>query len=52
MVYKKTLYPFQPSVTFHTETSPLFCRAKQMTGFYMKRNTGPKWVKLSKINPF
>ena len=26
------------------ETSHLFCRAKQMTGFYMKCNTGLKWV--------
>ena len=22
-----------------------FCSAKQMTGFYMKRNTGLKWIK-------
>ena len=39
----KTLNPFQFSVTFHIETSHLFCRAKQMTGFYMKHNTGPKY---------
>ena len=32
--------PFQSSVAFHIETSQLFCRAKQMTGFYMKRKTG------------
>ena len=31
--------PFQPNVVFHIETSQLFCRAKQLTGFYMKRNT-------------
>ena len=31
--------PFQPSVAFPIETSQLFCSAKQMTGFYMKRNT-------------
>ena len=37
--------PFQPSVGFHIETSPLFCSAKQMTGFYMKCNIGLKWVK-------
>ena len=37
---------FQPSIAFHTETSYLFCWAKQMTGFYMKCNTGPKWVSL------
>ena len=36
--------PFQPSVAFHIETSHLFCRAKQITGFYMKCNTGLKWV--------
>ena len=37
--------PFQPSVAFHIETSRLFCSAKQMTGSYMKCNTGLKWVK-------
>ena len=37
---------FQPSVAFYIETSHLFCKAKQMTGFYMKRNTGMKWVKI------
>ena len=37
--------PFQPSVVFHIKTSHLFCSAKQMTGFYMKHNTGLKWVK-------
>ena len=37
--------PFQPSVVFHIETSHLLFRAKQMTGFYMKRNTRLKWVK-------
>ena len=36
--------PFQPSVAFHIETSHLFCSAKQMTGFYMKHNTGLKWA--------
>ena len=30
---------FLPSVTFHTETSRLICKANQMTGFYMKCNT-------------
>ena len=38
--------PFQPSVAFHIETSHLFCKAKQVTGFYMKHNTGMKWVNL------
>ena len=37
--------PFQLSVMFHVEASHVFYRAKQMTGFYMKRNTGVKWVK-------
>ena len=37
--------PFQPSIAFHIETCHLFCRAKQKTGFYMKYNTGLKWVK-------
>ena len=37
--------PFQPSVEFHIETSHLFCRAKQMTGFYMKHKNGLKWAK-------
>ena len=32
--------PFLPSVAFPIESSQLFCPAKQMTGFYMKRNTG------------
>ena len=40
-----TINPFQPSVPFDIETSHLFCSVKQMTGFYMKRNTGLKWVK-------
>ena len=34
----------QPSIAFHIESSHLFCCAKQVTGFYMKRNTGMKWV--------
>ena len=34
-------------VLFHIKTSHLFCSAKQMTGFYMKHNTGLKWVKNS-----
>ena len=33
------------SVALHIEYRDqyLFCRAKRMTGFYMKRNTGLKW---------
>ena len=40
--------PFQPSVAFHIETSHLICTASKMTGFYIKCNTGLKWVKLGK----
>ena len=38
--------PFQPSVAFHIETSHLISKANQMTGFYVKCNTGLKWVNL------
>ena len=34
---------FQSSMEFHIETSYLFCRTKQMTGFYMKRSARLKW---------
>ena len=36
---------FYPIVVFHIETSHLICSANQMTFFYMKCNTGMKWVK-------
>ena len=36
---------FQPSAAFHIEISHLICSANQMTGLYMKRNTGLKWFK-------
>ena len=36
--------PFQPSVAINIETSQLICTANQMTGFYIKCNTGLKWV--------
>ena len=36
--------PFQSSVAFHIQVSHLFFSAKQMAGFYIKRNTGLKWV--------
>ena len=39
---------FQPNVAFHIETSHLFFRAKRMTGFYMKCNTGLEWIKMKK----
>ena len=39
------LKSFQLSVAFHIETGHLFCSTKQMTAFYIKRNTGLKWIK-------
>ena len=39
------LNPFQSRVAFQIETSRLFFKAKQVIGFYMKRNTEVKWVK-------
>ena len=36
--------PFQPNVVFHIETGHLIYIANQMTSFYMKCNTGLKWV--------
>ena len=42
MKYRTNL--FQPSVSFHIETSHLFYSANQMTVFHMERNTGLKWV--------
>ena len=38
---------FQPNVAFNIGTSHLICNANQMTGFYMKRNTGLKKVRRS-----
>ena len=35
---------FQPSVAFHMETNHLICIANQITGFFMERNGGMKWV--------
>ena len=37
--------PFQPSVVFRIETRHLICSANQMSGFYMKWNFQPKWVR-------
>ena len=36
------LTQIQSSVEFQVEAGNLFCSARQMTGFYMKRNTGLK----------
>ena len=41
---RKYFNPSQASVVFHTETSYLIYTANQMTGFYMKCNSGLKWV--------
>ena len=41
---RKYFNPFQPSDPFHTETSHLIYTANQMAGFYMKCNSGLKWV--------
>ena len=46
---------FQPSVALHIEIDHLICRVNQRTGFYMKCNTGLKWIKeisflISKLN--
>ena len=49
LIYRIQINQFQPSVTFRIETSHLICTANQMTGFYMKCNTGLKWVKYGKV---
>ena len=36
---------FEPSIVFYVEPSYLLCWAKKVTGFYVKHNTGLKWVK-------
>ena len=36
------IQPFQCSFAFRLETSHLICNTNQMTGFYMKCNTGQK----------
>ena len=43
----KYFNPSQPSVAFHIETSHLIYTANQMTGLYMKCNSGLKWVNLT-----
>ena len=42
--HHSTINQFHPSIAFHIKTSQLFCFPKQMTGFYMKCNTGLKWA--------
>ena len=36
----------QPNFAFFIETSHFMCAANQMTGFYIKCNSGLKWVNL------
>ena len=43
---KFLLNPFQPSIAFHIETSHLFNKVKQVTGFYIKRNAGQELFNL------
>ena len=40
----KYFNPSQPSVAFHIETSHLIYTTDQMTDFFMKSNSGLKWV--------
>ena len=42
---KKLLNPFQSSVAFHIKIIHLICNAKQLSGMYVKFNTGLKLVK-------
>ena len=44
------LNPFQPSVAFYTDTSYLFYKAKQLTDYYMKCNTGLRQAKAIQAN--
>ena len=48
--------PFQPSFAFHIEISHLFCRGKQITGFYMNATLGWNrlihFVLMFSFNPF
>ena len=46
-IFGKLIISYQSSVAIYIDTSHLFCSAKQMVGFYMKRNTGLKWVNLA-----
>ena len=43
------LYPFQRIVVFYIETSYLICITNQMTGFYMKCNTGLKFIEFLEL---
>ena len=41
------LNSIQPCIALHLETSHLLWTAEELTGFYMKCNTGLKWVNTS-----
>ena len=51
-IFVKNLFThFSLLLRFQIETSHLICTANQLTGFYMKCNTGLKWVNLKcKLN--
>ena len=38
---------YRSSVAFHIKSSHLICTGNQMTGFYMKGNTGLKWIQVA-----
>ena len=44
LFFEACVSPFQSCAAFRIETSHLFCSAKQMTRFYIKWNSGLKWV--------
>ena len=44
-MFRMFLNLLQFSVEFHIGTNHLVCSENQMNGFYVKRNTGLKWVK-------
>ena len=41
---RKYFNPFQPTVAFLIETSPLIYTDNQLVGFYVKSNSELKWV--------
>ena len=48
-IFSKGMLLTNFSVAFHKETSHLFCSAKQMIGFCMKRNNRLELVKSVKV---
>ena len=47
-LWNHVINSFQYIVAFVKKTSDLICSRNQMTGFYMKCNTGLKWIKYFK----